>query len=71
MAFMIWLSRRSRVNRPDHGWVSLAAVAVVAVSLAAIFTYNHQIRRFWQEIEADWRAHERMLDEDPRSQLDV
>lgn len=69
MAFMIWLSSRSRANRPVPNWVNLAAVAVVGVSLAAIFTYNDQIRRFWQEIEHDWRAHERMLDEDPRSQL--
>jgi hypothetical protein len=25
-----------------------------------------QIQRFWNEIRADWHAHERMLTEDPR-----
>ena len=27
-------------------------------------TYNDQIRRLWKEIDDDWLAHERMLDED-------
>jgi len=67
MAFMFWLSRRSRANLPVPRWLLPAVGAVAAASLGAIFTYNDQIRRFWQEIEADWRAHERMLEEDPRN----
>ena len=70
MAFLIWLSRRNRANLPVPRWLLPATGAVVAVSLGAIFTYNDQIRRFWKEIEGDWRAHERMLDADPRSGLD-
>jgi hypothetical protein len=31
--------------------------------------YDDQIRRFWQEIRDDWRAHERMLAENPRNGL--
>lgn len=33
------------------------------------FTCNDQIKRLWNEIHGDWFARERMLDEDPRSQL--
>jgi hypothetical protein len=68
-AFMIWLSSRNRANRPVPRWVLRSAFAVVAASLASIFAYNDQIRRFWREIEKDWRAHERMLDQDPRNGL--
>ncbi len=62
MAFLIWLSGRSRAGRPVPRWVLLAAAAVVTASLAAIFTYNDQIKRFWNEIHDDW-----FLDEDPRN----
>ena len=31
------------------------------------FTYDDQIRRFWNDIRDDWRAHERMLAQDPRN----
>lgn len=65
MAFLIWLSGRSRANKPVPRWAQLAAV--VTASLAAIFTYNDQIKRFWDEIHDDWFAHERTLDENPRS----
>jgi hypothetical protein len=67
VAFMAWLSHRNRVGLPVPRWVRLVAYAVIAVSLGSIFTYNDQIRRFWREIEKDWRAHERMLERDPRN----
>ncbi|HEV2372123.1 MAG TPA: hypothetical protein VGS19_08140 [Streptosporangiaceae bacterium] len=38
--------------------------------MAVKTTYDDQIRRFWNEILGDWRAHEWMLEEDPRNRPD-
>jgi hypothetical protein len=43
------------------GWVVLGGTA--------IWTYNHQIKRFWEEIGPQWREHERALADDPRNGL--
>ncbi|HEX9032739.1 MAG TPA: lecithin retinol acyltransferase family protein [Streptosporangiaceae bacterium] len=66
-AFLIWLASRSRTNKPLPKWMLVLAAAIVVASLAAIFTYNDQIKQLWQEIRDDWLAHERMLAEDPRN----
>jgi hypothetical protein len=65
---LLWLAARSRAGRPLPRAANVAVVASVAVGMAAIGTYNRQIGKFWREIRGDWEAHERMLDEDPRSQ---
>jgi Lecithin retinol acyltransferase len=67
VAFMFWLAGRSRANLPRPGWVAPVAILSVALTVATIGTYNHQIRKLWQEIRDDWVARERMLDEDPRN----
>lgn len=69
MAFLVWQSRRNRAKLPVPGWVKLAVVGGVLVGLGVRYTYNHQIKLFWEEIRDDWFAHERMLDEDPRNGL--
>jgi Lecithin retinol acyltransferase len=68
-ALIFWMGGRSRANRPIPRWGRLAIVGWVVVGVAAIGTYNHQIKRFWDEILVDWQAHERMLDKDPRNGL--
>jgi hypothetical protein len=68
-AFLLWQSRRDRANKPIPKWVLLLVATGVLVSLGIKFTHDDQIRRFWKEIRDDWRAHERMLDEDPRNGL--
>ncbi len=67
MAFLLCQSRRVRANKPVSRWVLMLVGALVIASLAAKFTYDNQIRRFWNEIRDDWQAHERMLAEDPRN----
>jgi hypothetical protein len=42
-------------------------VAGALASIGVKFTYDDQIRRFWNEIRDDWRAHGRMLAQDPRN----
>lgn len=64
---LFWLGARSRTGRPLPRAANVAIVASVAVGMAAIGTYNHQIGKFWRAIRRDWEAHERMLDEDPRN----
>jgi Lecithin retinol acyltransferase len=66
-AFLMWLSARSRAKLPMPAWVAPVAITSVTLSFITIGTYNHQIKRFWDEIKGDWFAHERMLDEDPRN----
>ena len=66
-AFLIWLSGQTRRKLAVPRWIPPAAVAAVVVSVAAIGTYNYQIKKFWEEIRDDWLAHERMLAEDPRN----
>jgi hypothetical protein len=68
-ALTFWMGGRSRTNRPIPRWGRLAIVGWVVVGVAAIGTYNHQIKRFWDEILVDWQAHERTLDKDPRNGL--
>ena len=67
LAFLIWLSDQTRRKLPVPRWIPLVAVAAVVVSVTAIGTYNHQIKKFWDEIRGDWLAHERLLAEDPRN----
>jgi hypothetical protein len=67
LAFMIWQSSRVRANKPIPRWVLLLVAAGVLVGVGVKFTYDDQIRRFWNEIRDDWFAHERMLEEDPRN----
>ena len=64
--FLIWLSGQTRGKLAVPRWIPPVAVVVV-VSVAAIGTYNYQIKKFWEEIRGDWLAHERMLAEDPRN----
>jgi Lecithin retinol acyltransferase len=37
------------------------------IGTGVTMTYHHQIKLFWKEIRAEWRAHERTLAEDPRN----
>jgi hypothetical protein len=67
LAFVLWQSGRVRASQPIPRWVLLFVAAGVLASLGVKFTYDNQIRRFWNEIRDDWFAHERMLDEDPRN----
>jgi hypothetical protein len=64
---MLFISTRSRRNLPIPGWVKLIAVLGFAATFVVKTTYDEQIRLFWKEIRADWQAHERMLDDDPRN----
>lgn len=59
----------SRSRRPLPGWVLPVATLGAASTFAVKITYDNQIRLFWKEIRADWQAHERRLDEDPRNRL--
>jgi hypothetical protein len=63
-AFLLWFANRSRRNLPIPGWVPKVAIAAALLSVIAIGTYNHQIKKLWAEIRGDWDAHERMLVED-------
>lgn len=69
MGLLAFIASRSRAKLPIPGWVLPVAIAGVALSVGVKFTYDDQIRRFWNEIRDDWRAHERMLAEDPRNGL--
>ena len=64
---LFWLAGRSRDGRPLPRAAKVAIVASVAVGIAAIGTYNHQIGKFWREIRNDWEAHEQLLNDDPRN----
>jgi len=68
-AFLVWFSSRSRAGLPLPRWVTPAAIGSVALTIGTIGTYNHQIKKLWDEIKDDWLAHEGMLDQDPRSGL--
>jgi hypothetical protein len=65
--FFLWFVSRSRAGRPIPRWVLPAVVAGTLLTAGWKFTYDDQIRRFWDEIRDDWRTHERMLAQDPRS----
>jgi hypothetical protein len=65
----MWLSTQRRANLPIPRWVNWAAVVWVLGGVAAIGSYNHQIKNFWDEIRDDWRANERRLADDPRNGL--
>ena len=64
-----WMADRSRASRPLPRWGTLTIVGWVVLGSAAIWTYNHQIKRFWQEIGPQWRHHEHALGRDPRNGL--
>ncbi len=63
------MANRSRANRPLPRWGTLTIAGWVVLGGTAIWTYNHQIKRFWEEIGPQWRDHERALDGDPRNDL--
>ncbi len=65
-ALMFWIGSRSRAKLPLPKWVFPLVVAGAVTSMGIKFIYDDQIRRFWNEIRDDWRAHERMLAHDPR-----
>jgi hypothetical protein len=66
-ALLVWLAIRKRAKLPIPGWVSAVMLLGALASIGVKFTYDDQIRRFWNEIREDWRAHERMLAQDPRN----
>jgi len=65
--FGLWLATRFRARLPSPRWVFPVAVAGSLVTIGVKFTYDDQIRQFWNQIRNDWRAHERMLAQDPRN----
>jgi hypothetical protein len=68
-AFGLWLASRSRAKLPLPKWVLPAVILSSLVTVGTIGTYNHQIKKFWDEIGPQWRDHERALAEDPRTRL--
>jgi hypothetical protein len=64
---LLWTARRSRAKATLPGWVFPVTTAGALASLGVKFIYDDQIRRFWNEIRNDWRAHERLLAQDPRN----
>jgi hypothetical protein len=66
---MFFIASRSRRKLPVPGWVWPVAVLGFVATVAVKTTYDDQIRRLWKEIRADWQAHERMVDSDPRNGL--
>ena len=66
-AILIWQGNRSRSNLSLPQWVKWAAPVWAISGLASVRAYNQQIKKFWEEIGADWQEHERMLAKDPRN----
>jgi hypothetical protein len=66
-ALLFWLAGRKHAKLPIPGWVPPVMVIGALASTCAKYTYDDQIRRFWNEIRNDWHAHERMLAQDPRN----
>jgi hypothetical protein len=66
-ALMLWIASRGRAKLPIPQWVVPVVAVGVLISVGVKFTYDDQIRRFWNEIRDAWQAHERMLAEDPRN----
>lgn len=66
-ALLFWLASCRRAKLPIPRWVSPVMVVGALASIGAKFTYDDQIRWFWNKIRDDWRAHERMLAQDPRN----
>ena len=66
-ALQFWIARRSRAKAPLPKWVLPVVAAGFLVSISVKFTYDDQIRRFWNEIGNAWRAHEEILAKDPQS----
>ncbi len=48
-------------NRPVPKGLLAGMLLSAAASQVAIFVYNREIKRFWDEIRGPWRAHERAL----------
>jgi hypothetical protein len=66
-ALLLLIAGRQRAKLPIPKWVLPVVAVGVLVSVGVKFTYDDQIRRFWNEIRGAWLAHERMLAEDPRN----
>ncbi len=63
----LWIASRNRMKLPVPRWAFWGVAAGLLSSVAVKQTYDGQIKRFWQEIRADWRAHEQALAQDPRN----
>lgn len=59
----VWLARKNRMSRPAAG----ALVLWLLAGFIAISTYDHQIKRLWQELKEPWFEHERTLKRPPDS----
>ena len=66
-ALMLWVASPVRAKLPIPAWVFPVVVTGGLASMGVKFTYDDQIRRFWDEIRQDWQAHERVLAHDPRN----
>jgi Lecithin retinol acyltransferase len=64
LLYIAWLGRR---KLPQPSWLYAWVIIGSAVSIAARTTYNHGIKKLWDEIREDWLAHEHMLGEDPHN----
>ena len=66
-ASLIYVSWLRRKNMPVPSWANRILLGLALTSFAAIGTYNHLIKKLWDEIRDDWFAFERRLEEDPRN----
>ena len=63
LTLWFWLTRKGRLSQPAAGALALWSL----VGFAAIATYNHQIKRLWEELKEPWFEHERTLEGPPPS----
>jgi hypothetical protein len=66
---LFFYAGRSRHKLPIPNWLPPLMVFSALVAVAAVTEYNHQIKKFWDEIGPQWREHERILSEDRRNQM--
>lgn len=59
--FMLWLAHIVGRKRPTPRGLRAAVILSTIVGQSALFIYNREIKRFWDEIRDPWRAHERAL----------
>lgn len=68
-ALMLYMAGLTRSKRPMPKRLAPFLAASTIASVVTVSTYHYQIKLFWDEIREDWRAHERLLSEDPRNGL--